>query len=277
MPNSFKGDVVIITGASSGIGANLAKELADQGAYVVLTARRLEKLNRLTEEILKKGQTAISVECDVNKKQDLDRAVKIALEKWGKVNTVVANAGFGVHGKFEDLTIEDYRRQFETNYFGVLQTLYASIDELKKTKGRFVIMSSAMGYFSMRYSSAYSGSKFALRALSQSLWEELYSFGVSVTLVNPGYVESEIRMVDKKGKFHDNRKDPVPKWIIMPAALAAKKIVSAMKQRKREYTFTIHARLLVWLVRFFPWFLTLLNIHILGDKIDVHGNTKNKK
>src|SRR5438309_116357 len=116
----FSEKTVMITGASSGIGEALAREFARQGARLVLAARRTDRLKALSRELEAGGTRVIFYRCDVTKDGDLEHAVAMARSEIGPLNIVVANAGFGVVGLAERLTLEDYRRQFETNFYGVL-------------------------------------------------------------------------------------------------------------------------------------------------------------
>jgi NAD(P)-dependent dehydrogenase (short-subunit alcohol dehydrogenase family) len=253
---SFDGKVVLITGASSGIGLALAREFANQGAKLVLTARREELLQKLAAQINGTGEArALGVACDVTRDGDCEKAVALAVEKFGRLDVAVANAGFGVTGLVEKLTIDDFRRQLETNVFGALRTLYAALPELKKSKGVFVPIGSVSGHVSTPTTAPYSMSKFALRTLAETLRAELTIHGVGVTLISPGFIRTEIRQVDNKGQHHDGAKDPVPLWLQMPAETAARKIVYAVKRRKRERVLTGHGKLGVWMNRYFPGFV----------------------
>ena len=191
----------------------------------------------------------------VTRDGDLERAVALAVEKFGRLDVAVANAGFGVTGLVERLTIEDFRRQFETNVFGALRTLYAALPELKKTRGVFVPIGSVSGHVSTPTTAPYSMSKFALRTLAETLRAELAPHGVGVTLVSPGFIRTEIRTVDNKGQVHAGAKDPVPGWLQMPAEVAARKIVWAVRRRKRERILTAHGKIGVWAQRYFPGFV----------------------
>ena len=169
----------------------------------------------------------------------------------------VANAGFGVVGAIEKLAVDDYRRQFETNVFAVLETSKACLAELRKSRGRLVLIGSVAGYVSTPNTSPYAMSKFAIRALALALGPELAPSGVSVTLISPGFIESEIRQVDNRGVHHAHAKDPLPAWLPMRADVAARKIVSAAYRRRREAIVTVHGKALVWLQRFAPWAIRL--------------------
>jgi short-subunit dehydrogenase len=249
----FKDQVVFITGASAGIGAALATEFSFQGANLAITARRLDRLNQLASQLTQQGSQALPLLCDVTKDGDLEKAVQATVQKLGKINVVVANAGFGVVGNVEKLTLEDYRRQFETNIFGVLRTLYASLDELKKSKGTFVILGSVAGYISLPGSSPYAMSKFAIHAFANSLTHELRPYGVSVVLIVPGFVESEIRQIDNHGKLQVQAKDPIHARLVMPTHKAAQLMISAIAARRAEVIITRHGKAFVWIQRHLPW------------------------
>src|SRR5206468_10243040 len=136
------------------------------------------------------GRRAVVIPCDVTRDGDLERAADKARGALGKLDVVVANAGFGVTGKLETLTLDDYRRQLETNVFGVLRTIYATLEDLKKSHGRLVVIGSVSGHVAVAGSSAYSMSKFAVRGLAASLGHELAEHGASLTLVSSGVVVS---------------------------------------------------------------------------------------
>ena len=252
MTGAFAGRVVFVTGASSGIGAALAREWARQGADLALTARRVDRLEALARDCHALGRRAVAIPCDVTRDGDLEQAVARAREALGQLDVVVANAGFGVMGAFEALALEDYRRQFETNVFGVLRTVWATLDDVRRVRGRIVIIGSVSGHLATPGSSPYAMSKFAVRALAEALGHELARDGVSVTLVSPGFVESEIRRVDNTGHLRDAAPDPVAAWLVMPSTRAARHIVDAVARRRREAVITGHGRMAVFLTRHAP-------------------------
>jgi short-subunit dehydrogenase len=246
----FRDKAVLVTGASSGIGQELARQMAMAGAKVTLAARRKESLEKLAHEM--RGNT-LAIQCDVTRDGDLERAVRETVQQWGKLDIVIANAGFGVSGKLRELSLEDYRRQFETNVFGVLRTIYAALSEIEKSKGTVVIIGSVAGWATSPGISAYAMSKFALRGLAYSIGPELRAAGVKVVLISPGFVESNIRRVDNQGKLHPGAKDSVPSWLVMRKEKAARQILRAVARGKSEAIITGHGKLLVMLERFMPW------------------------
>src|SRR6266704_5756180 len=196
---------------------------------------------------------AIAVRCDVTVDGDPERAAAAARERFGRLDVVVANAGFGVVGPFALLTLDDYRRQFETNVFGVLRTLKATLADVRRTRGRIAVIGSVSGHIATPGSSPYAMSKFAVRALAEALGHELARSGVSVTLVSPGYVASEIRRVDNQGVLREQTPEPVPRFLLMSTTRAARQIVRAIAWRRREVVVTGHGKAAVFFQRHAPW------------------------
>ncbi|MEK7286170.1 MAG: SDR family NAD(P)-dependent oxidoreductase [Nitrospirota bacterium] len=244
--------VVLITGASSGIGEAIAILYAQNGADLILVARRTERLKALSEKISRVGQRVIFYHCDVANDLEIKNVVSEARAVMGKIDIVIANAGFGVRGALASLLLADYQRLFETNVFGVIRTIYATLDDLKKSRGRLVVVGSVLGHIALPESSAYVMSKFALRGLCESIRPELSSYGVSVTLISPGLVESEFRKVNRAGLFDASLKESVPEFLVMPARQAAAAIIQAVSERRGEAIITTHAKIMVFLNRLFP-------------------------
>jgi short-subunit dehydrogenase len=263
----FRNKAVLITGASSGIGEELAWQSAQAGAMVTLAARRKELLAALAQRIVAAGKSRpIVVECDVTRDGDLERAVAETVREFGKLDIAIANAGFGVVGSFKELSVDNYRRQFETNVFGVLRTFYAALPEIEKTKGNIVIIGSVAGWIPMPGGSAYGMSKFAVRSLANSILPELRQAGIKVTLISPGFVASNIGRVDNDGNPRDSVKSAPPAWLVMPTDKAVKQILRAVAQGRPEAVITGHGKMLVALERFAPWVLRAMGRRMVAAR-----------
>ena len=250
----FRGHVVWITGAGSGIGKGLALEFVRRGAKVALSGRRWERLEETATECQRVGGEALVVPCDVRDDDSVKNCVEEILRHFGRIDVAVANAGFSVKGKVEKLTVEDWKRQFETNVFGVIRTVRAVLEEIKKNQGRIAIIGSVMGSICLPEFGPYQASKFAVRALAHTLYLELYPTGASCTHIQPGLVESELFRVDNQGQYHPDWQDRRPKFFMWTKEKAAQVIVKAIYQRRREYVFTGHGKLATFFAHHFPGF-----------------------
>jgi short-subunit dehydrogenase len=263
----FKDTVVLITGASSGIGEEMALQLARSGAKLALAARRKDRLDGLARKIAQDGGVPpLTLECDVTRNGDQERAVAACVQKWNRLDVAIANAGFGVTGPLKKLSLNDYQRQFDTNVFGALRTIYAALPELEKARGNLAIIGSVAGWVSSPGASPYSMSKFALRALANAITQELKSGGVKVTLISPGFVVSEIRRVDNQGRLRAESEATAPHPMAMKTEPAVYEILQAIARGKREQIVTFHGKSFVMLDRFFPWLTRALAERISARK-----------
>lgn len=258
--NSFKDKVVLITGASAGIGKALALAFAKEGASLALLARRLNRLQDLVVECQQQNNNAraLAIVTDVTHENELNHAVAEVNKTLGTIDVVIANAGFSIVGLVGSLSLEDFKRQFETNVFGVLRTIYATLEDLKKSKGRLVIIGSVVSYISTPQYGAYSMSKHALTALAETLYFELAPYGISVTFICPGFIKTEIREINNLGVYQKNARSPLPDWIRLSPHKAAKIILKATHNRERERFITFHAKVIFFFDRFFPGLLPRL-------------------
>ncbi|HET6281749.1 MAG TPA: SDR family NAD(P)-dependent oxidoreductase [Polyangia bacterium] len=247
----MRSKAVLITGASAGIGAGLARELARRGARLLLTARRPDRLQELAAELGSLTQV-VTAAADVTRDGDLEAAVATGVAAFGGIDVAIANAGFSVTGPLTRLTTADYRRQFETNFFGVLRTIYAALPQLKLSRGRIAVIGSVSGHLPAPFMSPYVASKFALRGLCESVHDELAPRGITVTLISPGFVVSDIGRVDNLGVLGDEDHSPAPGWLRMPTAKAARQIADAITARRREAIITGHGKAGVWIYRHLP-------------------------
>src|SRR5260370_2779650 len=193
----LRGKVAMVTGASSGIGEAIAQELVQRGARVALFARRENRLQELAQRLAGNGSDeTLIVPGDVSKPEDVQNLVKQTVERWGKLDIVIANAGFGYRSPIVEGDVERWKQLFDTNVYGLLLTLKYGVEQLlKHGSGHVVVTSSVAGRTVTAGGAVYSGSKFAVGAIAEALREEVGQQGVRVTTIEPGAVETEFAEV----------------------------------------------------------------------------------
>ena len=193
MKNNISGKVVVITGASSGIGLATAKMLASQGAIVSLAARRADKLENLVKEIEAEGGTARAFATDVSKRADVDSLIAGTIAAFGRIDVLFNNAGIMPVSMLENLHYEEWEQMIDINIKGVLYGIGAALPHFKAQKsGHFINVSSVAGHQVAPSSSVYSATKFAVRAISEGLRQEVKPYNVRTSIISPGLTESEL-------------------------------------------------------------------------------------
>jgi len=253
---------ILITGASSGIGAGLAREYARRGDRLALVARRLDLLESLAAELRALGAEVTVHLGDVTRDGDVARVVDDLTSRGFGLDVVYANAGFGVAGNVQNLSIDDYQRQFDTNVFGVLRTVKETVPALRARGGQLVLVGSVAGHAASAGMSAYSMSKFAVRALAETLHGDLAPEGIRVTLVSPGFVDSDIRRTNNQGVVQTGAKDPIPAWLRVSTEKAAREIVRGVDRGKAEIVVTGHGKVIVFIARHFPGLLRWAGLRV---------------
>jgi short-subunit dehydrogenase len=244
----FKDNAVILTGASKGIGEQLAYRLAEQGACLALAARGAEKLEAVAEECRKRGAQAISVPTDVTDEAQCKRLVERAVETYGRVDTLLNNAGYGYPRRFEALPdLITIKSETALNYLGLVHCVYYALPHLRHTRGRIVAVSSFGGLVGLPGTIGYNASKHALRGFLDTLRAELLGTGVTVTVVYPGAVRTE-RLYETMG----DRVRTVPS---MSPERCAEITLDAGAKRKRQVIMTLEGKVLLWLSRVIPGIL----------------------
>lgn len=193
MIRKVKSTTVVITGATSGIGRATALEFARAGAKVVIAGRRVERLRELAAEIEAKGGEVLAVQTDVAEEVQVEALITQTLERFGRIDTLVNNAGVAMAAKFDEQSMADFRRVMEVNFWGAVYACKAAVPHMKQQKNGVIInVSSAFGKRGMPFETAYCASKFALAGFSEALRAEVMSDGIDVSTIFPGAVETEI-------------------------------------------------------------------------------------
>jgi len=218
----LRGAVVVVTGASSGIGEATALRFARAGARVVLAARRVDRLEEVVSRIRARGGDAVAVGCDVTVREDLDALATATLERHGRADVVVANAGIPAGGPFRSLSADRIDLVVATNILGVMHTVRAFLPTLvEQRSGHVVVVASLAGRFATPGSSVYGATKHAVVAFAESLHHELAPFGIGVTSVNPGLTETEGFPMEH-----------VPSVLVMPPDRIAATIVDVVERER---------------------------------------------
>jgi NAD(P)-dependent dehydrogenase (short-subunit alcohol dehydrogenase family) len=194
MIRKLNGTVAVITGATSGIGREAAREFAAAGSKVVVAGRRKERLVELAKEIESKGGQALAVQTDVADQDQVGGLISETVERFGRVDVLVNNAGVAIASRFTEMPLEDFRRLMDVNFWGAVFACRAAVPQMRKQNGGGVILniSSIFGKRGMPFETAYCASKFALAGFSEALRAELMSENIDVCTIYPGAVETEI-------------------------------------------------------------------------------------
>jgi NADP-dependent 3-hydroxy acid dehydrogenase YdfG len=211
MSNNIEGKVVVITGASSGLGEAAARHLAAQGAIVVLGARRVDRLQALADELTGKGGKALAVATDVTHYDQVKKLVDAAVQTYGRIDVMINNAGLMAQSLLERLRVDEWDRMIDVNIKGVLYGIAAALPHMKQQKsGHFINVSSVAGHKVHPGAAVYSATKFAVRALSEGLRQEVKPYNIRTTVISPGAVATELPtsvadpdLAERIRKFYD--------------------------------------------------------------------------
>ena len=193
MSNNIEGKVVVITGASSGLGEATARLLSAQGAAVVLGARRVDRLTALADELTRAGGKALAVTTDVTRHQEVKRLVDQAVQSLGRIDVLINNAGLMPQSPLDRLRIEEWDRMIDVNIKGVLYGIAAALPYMKQQKaGHIINVSSVAGHKVRAGGAVYAATKHAVRALSEGLRQEVKPYNIRTTVISPGAVATEL-------------------------------------------------------------------------------------
>jgi NADP-dependent 3-hydroxy acid dehydrogenase YdfG len=221
MENNIKNKVVIITGASSGMGEAAAKHLAELGATVVLGARRADKIEKLAKDIKEAGGKALFVKVDVTNLEQVKNLVDTAVQQFGRVDVILNNAGIMPLSPMDRINVAEWNTMIDVNIKGVLNGVAAVLPYMKKQKsGQIINTSSVAGHKVFNGSAVYSATKYAVRALTEGLRMELKPYNIRTTIVCPGAVKTELLEHISEADIQQANKDYVGEVGISPDSFA---------------------------------------------------------
>ena len=230
MNKNIEGKVVVITGASSGLGESTARLLATEGARVVLGARRVDRLKSLATELTTNGARALAVETDVTKYDQVKRLVDEAVRSFGRVDVMLNNAGLMPHSPLERLKVEDWNQMIDVNIKGVLYGIAAALPHMNAQKsGHFINVSSVAGHKVRAGGVVYAATKHAVRVISEGLRMEVKAYNIRTTVISPGALDTELVDRITESDIRENVRKLTDE-MALPAETFARMVAFAMSQ-----------------------------------------------
>ena len=252
---SLKDKVVIITGASSGIGEAIAREFAYNGSRVVLAARSEEKLSDISEELKHYNENILYVKTDVSIESECKNLIDKTIEKFGTVDILVNNAGISMRALFPDVDLKVLHRLMDVNFWGTVYCTKYAINYLIKNKGSLIGVSSVAGFHGLPGRTGYSASKFAIHGFLETIRIENLKNGLHVMIIAPGFTTTDIRRHALLANGEEQGESPRDEHKLMPAEYVAKWVIKGIRKKKRNKLLTWEARLTALFQRIVPSFV----------------------
>lgn len=251
----MKDKVVIITGASSGIGKALAMEMAARGAKVVIAARTSDKLEAIVSTLETSGTDVLAIKTDVSVEADCQNLVDNTVKHFGQIDILINNAGISMRALFEETDIDVIRKLMDINFWGTLYCTKYALPHILKSKGSVVGISSVAGFKGLPGRTGYSASKFAIQGFLETLRIENMKKGLHVMIACPGFTSSNIRNTALAADGSMQGESPRDENSMMPAEEVARRIANAIEKRKKIVIMTTQGKMTVFLNKWLPFFM----------------------
>jgi short-subunit dehydrogenase len=255
MRNRFRDKVVIVTGASSGIGEAVAREFAINGSKVVLAARSIEKLSRITEEIRQNNGEAIYIKTDVSIESDCKNLIDKCVEKYGSIDILVNNAGISMRAAFIDVDLKVLHRLMDVNFWGTVYCTKYALPFLLERKGSVIGVSSVAGFHGLPGRTGYSASKFAMHGFLETIRIENLRKGLHVMVIAPGFTATEVRKHALTSDGTEQGESPRNEKKLMSPEYVAKWVLKGIRKKKRNKLLTLDGKLTALFQRIVPGFV----------------------
>ena len=265
----MKDKVVIVTGASSGIGKALVYEFVRCGAKVAMASRNMEELQHMESELKAQGYHVLAVQTDVTDERACQELVQKTREHFGRLDILVNNAGISMRAIFEELQLDVIRRVMDVNFWGTVNCTKYALPYLLETKGSVVGVISIAGFVGLPGRTGYAASKFAVRGFLNTLRVENLKKGLHVLIAAPGFTASNIRKVALASDGSQQGESPREEEKMMTAERCAQIIIRSIKKRKREIIMTlVEGKLSVFLSKWLPGLLDKLAYNHMAKEPD---------
>ena len=247
----LKDKVIIVTGASSGIGLASARQFGSEGAKVVMAARSLDRLQELAPSVAP-PERVLCVQCDVTREEDCKALVEAAVARFGRLDILVNNAGLSMRAMFKDLDLKVIHSLMDVNFWGTVNCTKFALPYLLETKGSVVGVISIAGYSALPARTGYSASKYAIRGFLDTIRIEHLKDGLNVLVFAPGYTASNVRNAALTADGSAQGETPLDEGKLMSAEDCAKHLSRALRRRRSQVILTVLGRATVLMHRLFP-------------------------
>ncbi len=260
--------VAIITGGSSGIGKALVIKYASEGYAVVFTGRDAERMKGTEQTLKEGGYPFLSLALDAASETDNQKLIDETIQKFGRVDVLICNAGIGMRALFEDLKLDVFRKLMDINFYGAIYAVKSALPHLLDSKGSIIAISSINGWRSTPARTAYSSSKFAMQGFFEALRTEVMSRGVHVLVVCPGFTSSNIRNSALAADGRSQGESPRNEKKMMSSEEVAERTFKAHQKRKRDLILTFQGKMAVMLNKIIPSRLDKMVYNMMKKEAD---------
>jgi short-subunit dehydrogenase len=264
----MKDKVVIITGASSGIGKACAEEFGKKGASIIITGRNAANLQETSMSLTKAGINNLAIVADASLEEDNKRMVEETLRTYGRIDILINNAGISMRALFADLSLEVFRKVIDINFYGTVYATKYCLPHIIATRGSIIGISSINGYRGTPARTAYSASKYAMQGFLESLRTEVMKKGVHILVACPGFTSSNIRNAALLANGQPQGESPREEEKLMSSEEVARHILKATLQRKRDLILTTQGKLAVFLNKWIPGVMDKVVYNVMAKEKD---------